>query len=104
MNLRKTIRIGSRRSQLALIQVEEVLTLLRARGVRFDFKRVAFETSGDKDKKTSLMAGVADDFFTDTIDRALLKNKIDVAVHSAKDLPQNLHPEDRKSTRLNSSH
>lgn len=91
MTSRRIIRIGSRRSPLALIQVEEVLTLLKASGVRADFKRVTFDTSGDKNKSTPLTAGAADDFFSDTIDRALLRHKIDVAVHSAKDLPQKLH-------------
>ncbi len=92
MTSRKIIRIGSRKSRLALVQVEEVIALLKARGISPDFKYVTFETSGDKDKKTPLTAQAADDFFTDEIDRALLRNKIDVAVHSAKDLPQKLDP------------
>ncbi len=41
-----------------------------------------------------------DDFFTDAIDQALLEGKADIAIHSAKDLPQHLH-EDLKDLRLN---
>ncbi len=88
----KKIKIGSRKSRLALVQVEEIVRLFRARGVALNFKVATFETSGDKDKKTPLTNGAADDFFTDTIDKALIKKKIDLAIHSAKDLPQNLHP------------
>lgn len=92
MNSRMTLRIGSRKSRLALVQVEEVISLLKGRGIAPDFKRLTFETAGDKDKKTPLTKGAVDDFFTDTIDRALLRRKIDVAIHSAKDLPQKLDP------------
>jgi len=53
-------------------------------------KTIKFETAGDKDKVTPLTSS-RDDFFTDAIDRALLKGKADIAIHSAKDLPQDLH-------------
>jgi len=88
----KTLKIGSRRSPLALLQVQEVLDLLKVAKVRIQSTLVPFQTAGDRDKKTSLTGNPADDFFTDTIDRALLKGKIDLAVHSAKDLPQQLNP------------
>jgi hydroxymethylbilane synthase len=54
-----------------------------APGVRFD--TVAVNTSGDRDRSN----GTSPDF-TDTIDRALLRGDIDLAVHSAKDLPVEL--------------
>jgi uroporphyrinogen III methyltransferase / synthase len=90
---RQKIKIGSRRSPLALVQVQEVLGLLKIKGVRPSSQVVPFQTTGDRDRKTPLTKNPADDFFTDTIDRALIKGKIDVAVHSAKDLPQRLHPD-----------
>ena len=56
----------------------------------FDYEILKFETAGDKDKTTPLTKS-RDDFFTDAIDQALLEGKADIAIHSAKDLPQNLH-------------
>ena len=84
------IFIASRSSPLALAQVEEIIRDLKARGSVFDYESIKFETTGDKDKSTSL-TNSRDNFFTDTIDRALLEGKADIAIHSAKDLPQNLH-------------
>jgi len=47
---------------------------------------VLIETSGDRDKMTPLEGVTAQDFFTDAIERALLKKRIDAAIHSAKDI------------------
>jgi uroporphyrinogen III methyltransferase/synthase len=91
--IKAPLKIGSRSSRLALIQVEEVLTLLKDKSVSFPFKHILFKTAGDRDKKTSLIKNTQDDFFTNTLDQALLKNEIDIAIHSAKDLPQRLHPD-----------
>jgi uroporphyrinogen III methyltransferase / synthase len=93
VQIKAPLKIGSRSSRLALIQVEEVLALLKEKGISFPFKHILFKTAGDRDKKTSLVKNTQDDFFTNTLDRALLKNEIDLAIHSAKDLPQRLHPE-----------
>ncbi|OGX08159.1 MAG: hypothetical protein A2Z88_09215 [Omnitrophica WOR_2 bacterium GWA2_47_8] len=90
MKLNRKIKIGSRESRLAKVQVEEILDLLKKKGVRLDFEQRFFKTKGDKDKKTSLTTSPADDFFTDSLDKALLAGKIDITVHSAKDLPQSL--------------
>ena len=48
------------------------------------------KTSGDVDKKTPLSEVTQDDFFTKEIDALLLKGTVDVAIHSAKDLPQKM--------------
>jgi hydroxymethylbilane synthase len=48
---------------------------------------VVYDTSGDIDKDTPIAEVEGTDFFTDRIERALLKKEIDLAVHSAKDLP-----------------
>jgi len=75
-------RVGTRRSPLARVQTAWVLARLAraAPGVRFE--PVAVDTSGDRDRSV----GSSPDF-TDTIDRALLRGEVDLAVHSAKDLP-----------------
>lgn len=84
------IKVGSRVSRLAQIQVKEIFSLLSRKATHLDYTLLTYQTKGDKDKMTSLVSNPADDFFTDTLDQALLSHEIDVAVHSAKDLPQNL--------------
>lgn len=80
-----TLRIGTRRSKLALAQAEEVATELVARGV--DSELVPMTTSGDRGGDPySDPAGVKGLFVTE-IERALRNGEIDLAVHSAKDLP-----------------
>lgn len=78
-------RIGTRRSPLARVQTSWVLARLAraAPGVRFE--SVPVDTSGDRDRA---LGGSPD--FTDTIDRALHRGEVDLAVHSAKDLPVEL--------------
>ena len=82
---RTTIRVGTRSSRLALKQVEEIVRLLGEQSLRFEVK--TYDTSGDRDKITPISKIEGGDFFTDTIEKALLNGKIDVAIHSAKDLP-----------------
>jgi len=84
-----SIKIGSRSSRLAKIQVEEVLSLIG--GLRCPYGLITLNTQGDLDKTTSLTTNPADNFFTDALDEALLKKQIDIAIHSAKDLPQRLN-------------
>ncbi len=86
------IRIGSRSSALAIKQVEEVLYLFKKSGIYFEYELKIFQTRGDHDKQTPLTASSIDNFFTDTLDEALRTEQIDLAVHSAKDVPQRLPP------------
>lgn len=85
MNL---IRIGTRTSPLALKQVEEVVKTLKIFSPSARYEIVGIDTYGDKDKITPISEIEGSDFFTREIDEALLKGKIDFAVHSAKDLPE----------------
>jgi hydroxymethylbilane synthase len=79
------LRIGTRRSKLALAQSEEVATELAARRVVSEL--VPMTTSGDRGGNPySDPAGVKGLFVTE-IERALRDGEIDLAVHSAKDLP-----------------
>ena len=80
-----TLRIGTRRSKLALAQAEEVATALAAHGIESEL--VPMSTSGDRGADPySDPAGVKGLFVTE-IERALRDGEIDLAVHSAKDLP-----------------
>lgn len=87
MSLR--LKIASRASPLAKIQVQEILSLLPIKS--FDYELITCSTKGDVDKATSLTLNPGDDFFTNTLDEALLKKEVDVTVHSAKDLPEKLN-------------
>lgn len=87
--INKTIRIGSRKSPLALKQVVECLKYIKnIYNTPVTFKQVHLESFGDKHKSISLLnEKVSEDFFTKELDEALLAGTIDIAVHSAKDLP-----------------
>lgn len=83
------LRVGTRPSPLALKQVEEVEKKIQDIG----FQPVIIQTKGDKDKVTPLTLLEKTDFFSYEIEQALLKDEIDVAVHSAKDLEENIPEE-----------
>ncbi len=82
------IKIGSRQSPLAKIQVQEILSMVGELPVPYEL--IHLNTQGDLDKKTSLTSNPADNFFTNTLDEALLNKEIDLTIHSAKDLPKKL--------------
>lgn len=88
----RTLKIGTRTSQLALRQVDEVIDNLKKFYPDIDPRVVGIDTHGDKDKVTPISDVEGRDFFTKEIDEALLRGEIDLAVHSAKDLPDNLAP------------
>ena len=80
-----TIRIGTRTSELALRQARLVQSALEARGIASEL--VTYKTVGDKRLDEPLSAIGAKGLFTKELETGLLKKKIDVAVHSLKDLP-----------------
>jgi hydroxymethylbilane synthase len=79
------LRIGTRRSPLALAQAREVADLLASRGV--DTELVPLLTSGDRDARVAASPFGVKGLFVEEIVRALMDGKVDLAVHSAKDLP-----------------
>lgn len=79
------LRIGTRRSRLALAQAELVRGLLADIGAEADI--VPMVTSGDEGKPAEAGAQGLKGLWTDTILDALEAGKLDLAVHSAKDLP-----------------
>ena len=85
------LTIGSRGSQLALWQANHIASRLRERG-----HEVAIEiihTTGDKITDVALAKVGAKGMFTKEIEEALADNRIDLAVHSLKDLPTDISPE-----------
>jgi hydroxymethylbilane synthase len=79
------LRIGTRRSRLALAQAEEVAYHLALLGL--DTQLVPITTSGDRGASAPLGPGGVKGLFVAEIVRALQDDEVDVAVHSAKDLP-----------------
>jgi len=81
----KILRIGTRDSQLAVWQATLVQDLLKQQGVASEL--VYMKSEGDVDTVTPLYALGVTGVFTKTLDAALLNNRIDIAVHSMKDVP-----------------
>lgn len=86
----RTLRLGTRGSRLARLQCDLARTALAAAG--FATETVVLETEGDRDLGRALESFATEGPFTDTIERALLEGRIDLAVHSCKDLPLRLAP------------
>jgi hydroxymethylbilane synthase len=84
----KALRIGTRDSQLAVWQATLVQNLLKEAGVSSEL--VYMKSEGDVDTVTPLYALGVTGVFTKTLDAALLNNRIDIAVHSMKDVPTQL--------------
>ncbi len=83
----QTIRIGTRGSQLALWQTAHITKLLSEAHPDLTIERVIIKTEGDRDQTSSLTQIGGQGVFTKAIEDALLENRVDVAIHSLKDLP-----------------
>src|SRR5579862_4773253 len=79
------LRIGSRGSQLALWQANHIADLLRQRGHQVEIEII--KTTGDKITDVALAKVGTKGMFTKEIEEALADNRVDLAVHSLKDLP-----------------
>jgi hydroxymethylbilane synthase len=78
------IRVGSRGSRLALTQAELAATRIRGPGV--EIALVPITTAGDRDRSRPFGEIGARGVFVKELEEALLDGRIDVAVHSAKDM------------------
>lgn len=85
------IRIGTRGSQLALWQAYYVADRLRAGGVASEIVKIS--TKGDQQQDVSIAEIGTRGVFTEEIEAQLQQGRIDIAVHSAKDLQSEL-PQD----------
>jgi hydroxymethylbilane synthase len=81
----RTLRIGTRGSQLALWQANETKRLLQAKGIASEL--VTIRTTGDKRADVSLAAIGGKGLFLKELEEALDGGAIDLAVHSLKDVP-----------------
>jgi hydroxymethylbilane synthase len=86
--MNEVLRIGTRDSQLAVWQARLIQQLLQQWGLTSEL--VYIKSEGDIDLVTPLYEIGVQGIFTKTLDAALLNNKIDIAVHSMKDVPTQL--------------
>ena len=89
----KQIKIGTRESKLALAQAHLLIDALKKKipnlQKKYSLKIIKIKTKGDINKTRILHSGFKG-FFTKKIDDLLISRKIDIAVHSAKDIPSKI--------------
>lgn len=86
--MQQSIRIGTRESQLAVWQATQVKNLLESNGYHAEL--VYIKSEGDIDLSTPLYEMGVQGVFTRSLDIAMLQHRIDIAVHSMKDVPTQL--------------
>src|ERR1700733_12660923 len=93
--MKTTLRIGSRPSKLAIIQAEMARDAIASAIADLSIEIVPIKTSGDKILTPSLADVGGKGLFIKELEQALAERRIDIAVHSMKDLPAVLAPEFR---------
>ena len=91
--MRSTIKIGTRGSKLAIKQTDIVMGLLMAVMPEVRFEIIPIQTLGDRILDRPLLSFGGKGAFVSEFEEALLGGKIDLAVHSAKDMPVRLPDE-----------
>ena len=81
----RLLRLGGRASKLSLVQAHLAAEALRAISIQTEF--VPITTQGDRDQTSSLRVIGGQGVFVRAVESALLNGQIDIAVHSAKDVP-----------------
>lgn len=81
-----TVKVGTRRSALALRQTELVIAALKAANPHVDFEVHSMATMGDRDKTTPLPA-LGKGLWTSELEEQLVARDVDMIVHSLKDMP-----------------
>ncbi|EEU35339.1 uncharacterized protein NECHADRAFT_81309 [Fusarium vanettenii 77-13-4] len=84
------LRIGTRRSNLAMVQAEGIRDSLQKIAPDRTFEIEALKTLGDKDKSTALYSFGAKNLWTTELEEKLTSGDIDVVVHCLKDMPTKL--------------
>lgn len=90
MDRKKRIRIGTRGSLLALQQTDQVIAALKAEDSQLQIEKVILRTQGDKILDKPLYEFGGKGMFINEFEEALLEGEIDLAIHSAKDMPMEL--------------
>ncbi len=88
-NSRKVFKAGTRSSELSIIQTTNALQEIEKLVPNMEFDVIRYSSPGDRDLTQNLQES-SDDFFTYDLDQAILNEDIDIAIHSAKDVPNEL--------------
>lgn len=80
----KTFTIGTRKSQLALIQTEFVQSALQATLPSCEFKVLSCHATADLDKVTALREFTSKNLWTEELEQLLIAKELDLVVHSLK--------------------
>ncbi|OBS58495.1 hypothetical protein A6R68_10360 [Neotoma lepida] len=88
----RVIRVGTRKSELARIQTDTVVAMLKTLHPGMQFEIIAMSTTGDKILDTALSKIGEKSLFTKELEYALERNEVDLVVHSLKDVPTVLPP------------
>jgi len=89
--MNKVLRIGTRDSELAICQAKKVQKAIKKLGKNSELKLI--KSSGDKNLIQPIYKMGIQGVFTKALDTALINNKIDIAVHSLKDIPTKIPKE-----------
>ena len=81
------IKVGTRGSKLALVQTNYVIEQLKKAFPENEYEVVVIKTTGDIDQSRPLDQIGSKGLFVDEIERALVADEIQLAVHSMKDMP-----------------
>ncbi|MDO8716700.1 MAG: hydroxymethylbilane synthase [Dehalococcoidales bacterium] len=90
--MKNSIIVGSRGSKLALIQTEQFVAGLREANPHIEFSISRIVTGGDRDVHKEFDAIEGSGVFVKELETALLESRINLAVHSLKDMPVELPP------------
>jgi hydroxymethylbilane synthase len=90
--MRQKLTVGSRGSQLALIQAESVVAKIREANPDIEVSISRIVTEGDRHRQTQPEHIEGTGLFVKELEEALLDGRIDIAVHSLKDVPTELPP------------
>lgn len=84
------LRVGSRTSLLAMTQTNMAMEYMKKWVPDLEWEIIGIKSKGDQDQKTSLRVLGGEGVFVRTLEEALISGKIDIAIHSAKDVPTHL--------------
>ena len=88
----RTVIIGTRGSSLAMCQAQIVQTLLEERAPEYAYRLEPMTAHADQNPELSLIEMGGEGVFVKALETALLEERLDLAVHSLKDLPLDLSP------------
>ncbi len=87
MNVKRRIRVGTRGSQLATTQTKQAMAEIKEKYPEIELELIEIVTKGDRLRDQSLTSIGGQGAFVKEIEFQLMEDKIDIAIHSLKDLP-----------------